>query len=543
MKEKDFLKNNKLFSDYYLEKLLSKDPVWDIDVSENFRKITDIYERKKNVVAILKERPLEDQFIRPILRVLGHIWEVEPSLRSLKKPDYSFYEIEEEKVAAELSEDYFGNAIAIGEVKRWGRPLDRKLKGEDDRFEVYTPSLQMEMYLWRTGVKWGILTDGRFWRIYERNTSSKLDIYYEVDLIKILENRDLESFKYFYLFFRKDAFPNFLNKVYEESIDYAKAVSKDLKSNVYKAIRILANGFLKTPGNNLTIDNLREIHNSSLIFLYRLLFIFYAESRGLLPLQKSMYRESYSLYSIKKGIAKKIDSNESIPLHKTYCGRIKDLFELINNGSESFGISKDEFFVPSYNGSLFNPDKNVFLEENEVSDPFIVEVIDLLSRSTIKNEGRKAFVDYSSLDIRHLGSIYEGLLENKLEVAQEDMSVIKRGKKEIWIKSKELGSKKAIDNVSRGELYPVTDKGERKATGSYYTPDYIVKYIVENTIGPLIEEKKSKIEREEDLIDEILSLKILDPAMGSGHFLVEATDFIARNLVEALGVSSKEIEE
>ncbi|GAG66689.1 unnamed protein product, partial [marine sediment metagenome] len=213
--------------------------------------------------------------------------------------------------AAELSKDYFGNAIAVGEIKRWGRPLDRKLKDETDPFEVYAPSLQMERYLWFTEVKWGILTNGRFWRIYERGTSNKLDIYYEVDLINILENDDLEAFKYFYLFFRKDAFPDFLNKVYEESVDYAKAVGEDLKNNVYKAIRILANGFLKTTGNNLTIDNLQEIHGNSLIFLYRLLFILYAESRRLLPLQNSIYRDSYSFYSIKNEISKKIDRNES----------------------------------------------------------------------------------------------------------------------------------------------------------------------------------------------------------------------------------------
>lgn len=335
-----------------------------------------------------------------------------------------------------------------------------------------------------------------------------------------------------------------MDKVYEESIDYAKAVGEDLKSNVYKAIRILANGFLETPGNNLSIDNLQEIYDNSLIFLYRLLFIFYAEYRGLLPLQKSMYRESYGLDSIKKEISKKIDRNESIPiLHKNYWSRIKVLFDLINRGSESYKISKDEFIVPPYNGGLFNPEKNEFLEENEVSDTFIAKVIDLLSRSVIKNEGGKAFVDYSSLDIRHLGSIYEGLLENKLKIAREDMSAIKKGNKETWIKSEELGNRKEIDKVLKGKLYPVTDKGERKATGSYYTPDYIVKYIVENTIGPLIEEKKNRIEREEDLIDEILSLKILDPAMGSGHFLVEATDFIARSLVVALGGSPKEDEE
>ena len=544
MKERYFFKNSRLFSDYYLKELLPNDPIWGIDVSEYFKKIKEIYERKKDVIESLNEPSLEDQFIRPILRVLGHKWEVQPSFKKFKKPDYSFYKTEEEKIDSELSKDYFGNAIAVGEVKRWGRPLDRKLKDEVDPFEVYSPSLQMERYLWLTEVKWGILTNGKFWRIYERNTSNKLDIYYEVDLVNILERGNLEDFKYFYLFFRKKAFPYFLNKVYEESIDYAQAIGEDLKSNVYKALRILANGFLQTPGNDLSIRNLQEIHDNSLIFLYRLLFILYAEAGGLLPLQNPRYRDSYSFYSIKNDVAKKIDRNEPIPiLQKGYWSRVNVLCDLINNGSESYDISEDEFFVPPYNGGLFDPDKNKFLEENEVSDYFIVDVIDLLSRSTMKKEGGKAFVDYSSLDIRHLGSIYEGLLENKLEVAQEDMSAIKKGKKEIWIKTSKLGKRKEIDNVSSGQLYPVTDKGERKATGSYYTPDYIVKYIVENTIGPLIEDKKNKIEREEDLIDEILSLKILDPAMGSGHFLVEATDFIAKNLVEALGESPKEAEE
>ena len=68
----------------------------------------------------------------------------------------------------------------------------------------------------------------------------------------------------------------------------------------------------------------------------------------------------------------------------------------------------------------------------------------------------------------------------------------------------------------------MTDKGERKATGSYYTPDYIVRYIVENTLAPLCESKT---------VDEILSLKILDPATGSGHFLVGVVDYLAEELI------------
>ncbi|MFQ5902167.1 MAG: Eco57I restriction-modification methylase domain-containing protein, partial [Candidatus Binatia bacterium] len=146
-------------------------------------------------------------------------------------------------------------------------------------------------------------------------------------------------------------------------------------------------------------------------------------------------------------------------------------------------------------------------------------------------DGTKALVSYRDLAIRDLGSIYEGLLEYRLKLTPAN----------------------ALDLV--------TDKGERKATGSYYTPDYIVTYIVENILVPLIQEKKERVgrqiqelkekfkksrgynreafekqlkEAEGYLIDEILSLKVLDPAMGSGHFLVEATDYLARALVEAL---------
>ena len=90
----------------------------------------------------------------------------------------------------------------------------------------------------------------------------------------------------------------------------------------------------------------------------------------------------------------------------------------------------------------------------------------------------------------------------------------------------------------------VTDKGERKATGSFYTPEYIVKYIVKNTIGPMIdpmmEEAIWSEELRKDLLKKLLSLKVLDPAMGSGHFLVEATDYIAREIIHAKEIARHE---
>lgn len=560
-------KNSGLFSDHYLSDRLPNFDVWQVDSSELVKvheKIKTLYQTKKGELPNLSESALEERFIRPILRTLGHVYEVQPTLTStaegMKKPDYAFFENEEARTEAQKvsgKEEFFKSSLAVGEAKQWGRPLDKKLKTAKDPFEIQNPSLQMSRYLWLTGVKWGVLTDGCFWRLYERETSKRIDIYYEVDLSALLEQGTLEDFKYFYTFFNKDAFVRgsdeicLLDEIYEGSVDYREKVSDELKANVYQALRILAEGFLKNPANNLSPDSLQEIHDSSLVSLYRLLFVLYAEYRNLLPMDNLIYRDSYSLYALKREIAEKIDTKAALSQTMShYHGKLKELFEVINVGNE-------ELAVPPYNGGLFDPEKHEFLEEYRVGDVYLAHVIDLLSRSS-----DKAFVDYSSLEIRHLGSIYEGLLEYKLEIADEDMVAIKEKGKEKWVQATEVKeSVRIFDEAKKGEIYLTTDKGERKATGSYYTPDYIVKYIVENTIGPLINEKKKLVEQkvkeieekvkssrgynreqqekqlhdaENSLIDEILSLKVLDPAIGSGHFLVEATNYIARALVAVL---------
>ena len=104
--------------------------------------------------------------------------------------------------------------------------------------------------------------------------------------------------------------------------------------------------------------------------------------------------------------------------------------------------------------------------------------------------------------------------------------------------------KKFTDSVEAGCLYLVTDKGERKATGSFYTPEYIVKHLVKNTLAPLIdpmmEEAIWSEDLRKDLLKKLLSIKVLDPAMGSGHFLVEATDYIAREIIHAKEIARHE---
>ena len=96
----------------------------------------------------------------------------------------------------------------------------------------------------------------------------------------------------------------------------------------------------------------------------------------------------------------------------------------------------------------------------------------------------------------------------------------------------------AVPDLPAGQVYLVTDKGERKATGSYYTPDYIVQYIVEQTVGPVLAERTAPFRKPDGVITDeaglaqaILEINCLDPAMGSGHFLVAAAEYIARYVV------------
>ena len=548
-------RNSNLFSNHYLESLVIDNPEWlqaDADAAPAFSAINDLYLRKMRVLENYNESQLEENFIRPVLRILGHYFGVQGKVAGKDRtPDYAFYpdEPSREEAEAHPADDYYRRAVAVGDAKSWKISLDKSRKGQGS-FEMQNPSFQIDVYLRDTPPKWAILTSGRLWRLYHETTSYKLDYYYEVDLPALLAAGDIENFKYFYLFFRREAFGQtvdagcFLDSVREESVAYAQEIGEDLKENVYRAMKILAQGFLAGAASGapaLDEATVAQVQENSMRLLYRLLFIFYAESRGLLDTNNRYYYE-LSLQKLKTVVAARLDKGEPLlSVRYSYGEGLKNLFGLINDGSESRRIAREEFYIPAYNGGLFDPkkDENRFLESARLGDSFLARAIDLLARSGRGPE--KGFVDYSSLEIRHLGSIYEGLLEYRLRVAGEAMAAIKEKGKELWLPAGGAGKRKILDSAEAGEIYLATDKGERKATGSYYTPDYIVKYIVKNTIEPVIEKKKQEwLGTSRPFADHILSIKVLDPAMGSGHFLVEATDQLARWLVQAWATARPE---
>ncbi len=308
----------------------------------------------------------------------------------------------------------------------------------------------------------------------------------------------------------------------EGGVTYAAEIGDRLKESVYGALRLLINGFLDHPGNQLDRHDpatQRLVHDNALIVLYRLLFLCYAEDRKLLPCDRAPYAET-SLLRLHREVNGRLRHDGYTPATQEVWARLMDLFELIDQGYAEGGI-------PAYSGGLFDPGRHppiAYAPQDghsrwEVGDQALAQVIDLLAYDRRPGDrfGERA-IDYASLPVQQLGTLYEGLLE----------------------------------------LQP------RLATGSFYTPKYIVDYIVEQTIEPLVVEAAEKVaalrpeverrvaELEQRrrsipeldqatrrqlavaieaqrarLLEPYLSLKVLDPAMGSGHFLIGAADFLS----------------
>ena len=256
---------------------------------------------------------------------------------------------------------------------------------------------------------------------------------------------------------------------------------------MYDALRELAQGFLDFPGNRfdaatLTDETLTAIYDNSLIVLYRMLFALYAESRDLLPLQSNgAYRSGYSFDALKRKVVRDMQENiGAVATRSRLWDRLVDLWDIIDKGDAALD-------VPTYNGGLFKPEGHPFLMQYRVGDAALRQAIDLLARVANPETGRREFVDYRDLDVRHLGSIYEGLLEYWLRIANDALTVETVGSKSKKTERYKPAGKGDAIVVAQGGAYLMTDNGERKQTGSYYTPDYIVQYIVEQTLRPLLD--------------------------------------------------------
>ncbi len=505
-------RNQQLFADHYLDVVLLARPEWQALREPAAAAQTAIRAIFEHFTPSGVEAQTEEDLIKPVLAVLGHTVEVQAALRAprgTRKPDYIFYQDAAARAANKdqvLTADLVrGKAFAVGDAKHWDRPLDVSLKvrgGDPELNRV--PSDQIAFYMLHSGATWGILTNGRLWRLYHTDTAQQQERYYEVDLEALTRHGSPEDFRYFYAFFRRAAFddqPLGVADILRESTAAARAIGDGLRRQVYDALRHLAQGFLDYRGNQLTPDptTLKQIYDNSLTVLYRLLFVLYAEARELLPLRASpAYRNEHSLFSVARDVATRIDSGRSLlPTGSALWARLRDLCDIINEGSPPLQVA-------TFNGGLFDPQRHRFLVQHTVGDARLASAIDLLTRL----DGE--IIDYRDLAERHLGTIYEGLLEQHLS---------------------------PIAPTADGWTIDLLDSaGARHRSGSYYTPDFVVQYILAQTLRPVLEQASAPATTDAERVAAVLAVNVCDPAMGSGHFLVGAMEYIARYLLE-LGVS------
>jgi hypothetical protein len=411
---------------------------------------------------------------------------------------------------------------------------------ERERTGALAPSAQLLRLLAASDAAgWGILSDGVRWRLYQR-AGDALEAYYEVDLAMLAAGRDLDALKYAWLFFAAQAhLPGddgrpFLEIALAESRAYAAGIEDDLRARAFDAIsaacQALADALAAArniPATLLSREDLRAVYTDALALLYRLLFILYAESRGLLPVENSRYHDELSLRAAIESLPAETDGRrgprgrrgeQRAQTHEAPRGiwaRLRRLFRALNDDERPD-------YVPAFKGRLFDHDTHPLLRDLTPADEPLARMLALLGRT---HDGR--LIDYADLAIRQLGGIYEGLLEHQaIAVAEREMALVKgpKDKAPLLAPLDEAAGRRVLERYPPGTVYLSNDKGERHAAGTYYTPDPVVRYLVNQTLGPLVAGKSA---------EEILRLRVLDPAMGSGHFLVAVVDYLARAALAA----------
>ncbi len=497
------------------------------------------------------ESQTDDDLIWPVLEHLGwtaHLRQQNLSVRGREDvPDGLLFADDAAKDRANgFAEEWrrYELGLAIVESKRWGRPLDRR---SGRRGEETAPSTQMLRYLRRvedltTGkLRWGILTNGERWRLYWQGAQSVSEQFFEMDLAAVLglRGRAVSLFdlceraqrrhwlKVFALVFRREAFlpgPADPRTVHQRAIEegrfYEQRVAASLFDLVFRQIfpelaRAIAAEVPEAP--------LEEVREASLILLYRLLFIFYAEDRDLLPVRDARYDDYALREKVRGDVGRRKDSGDTFSeTAARYWSDIDDLCRSIDQGDPAVGL-------PPYNGGLFDRARAPLLARVRLGDRVVAEVIDALSFER-PPEGRR-YINYRDLGVQQLGSIYERLIEHE---------VVREG----------------------GEIAVRPNIFARKGSGSYYTPDDLVGLIVEETVEPLVQSRMAAFEdkvaelaatpltedrrigrlKRLDPAEKLLELKICDPAMGSGHFLVNLVDHLADRVIAAMAEAEASVE-
>jgi hypothetical protein len=524
--------------DYLVEAVMQTEEYASVDVDRlrgRFEEIAAAFPQSHRT----NESQTEDDFIWPILTALG--WNESLRQQNLTVtgrddvPDGLLFEDSAAKAAANTEPEQwkrYAHGLVAVESKRWNRPLDRA-SGRGD--EALAPSTQMLRYLRRIDdlthgrLRWGVLTNGIKWRLYWAGARSVSEEFLEIDLGRVLglggEGADLFAtpadrdhwLRVFALMFGRVSFPrgvdgnSFHQRALLQAAFYEERVADSLSGLVFEKVFPSLASAIAGAAPEAPLETVRE---ASLVLLYRLLFLLYAEDRALLPVNNDRY-DDYALRPLRNDVARRISDGDAFSTSAARIwGHVSDLSRIVDGGDTSVGI-------PPYNGGLFAQDAaGGLLERVRISDAVMAPALDALSHE--RRDGEARYINYRDLSVQQLGSIYERLLE--FEIVQEDGAL-----------------------AVRPNLFA------RKNSGSYYTPEELVRLILDETLEPLItdrlatfrtalekrdskdaEDYQRRLLRDADPAQAILGLRVCDPAMGSGHFLVSLVDTLSVQVLDAM---------
>ncbi len=366
------------------------------------------------------------------------------------------------------------------------------------------PHVLLQEYLNRTEHLWGVVTNGRILRLLRDCQLLSRQAYIEFDLESMFEGERLSDFAVLWRLVHRTRLPKgaedasecLLERYYTASVEQGGRVREHLRDGVEAALEIFGNGLLSHPDNAELRDLIKEgelkpeaFYRDLLRLVYRLLFLMVAEERGLIS-PSSTYLEHYSMERLRRLADLRLPDED----HKDLWISLQATFELFRK--EELGRILE---VPPLNGELF---AETALDRCLLYNHDLLAALRELSTYAEDKHSPRRRVNYSALDVEELGSVYESLLEYHPAFSEQEG--------------------KAVFRLVYGT--------ERKTTGSYYTPPELVSELVKSALEPVLAARLEKAKNDEDKERAILSMKVCDPACGSGHFLLAASRRLGKEL-------------